>query len=118
VSYRDGAFEERSGSRGIEYDGSPCAEGLGEVALHHRIGVDGPFDPVIILEAPDAWETPGLLAVGFDSLRRLSFARPERREFHRCVELHHVRPVDLENSVRVYLTQPREHEVTGAVERV
>ncbi len=60
----------------IENDGSPCAESLGDIALHHRVGIDRPFNPVVILEAPDAREILRLLAVGLDRLRRLSLARP------------------------------------------
>src|SRR5262249_54926003 len=118
VPDRDGALEERSGPPGIEYDGSPCAEGLSEIALQHRGGVDGPFDPVVILEAPDGRETLGLLAVGRDQLQRLCFPRPERRDLHRRVESDHVRPVDGELSARVRLAQAREYEVAGAVKRV
>src|SRR5262249_43232667 len=101
VPHRDGALEERSGPSGIEYDGSPCAEGLGEIALQHRVGVDGPFDPVVILEAPDEGKTLGLLAVGRDQLQRLRFPRPERREPHRPTPSGPVRPVYLPNSPTV-----------------
>src|SRR5262249_56864555 len=117
VPDRDGALEQRSGPPRIEHDPTPCTEGLGEIALHHRIGVDGPFDPVVILEAPDGRETPGLLAVGLDRLRRRSLARPERRKLHRRIEPDHVRSVDRERSARVRLAQAREYEVAGAVER-
>src|SRR5262249_8107144 len=68
ISDRDGALEERIGFPRIEHDASPCSERLGEIALHHSVGVDGPFDPVVILEAPDGRETLGLLAVGLDRL--------------------------------------------------
>src|SRR5262249_23072038 len=118
VPHRDGALEERSGPPGIEYDGSPCAEGLGEIALQRRVGVEGPFDPVVILEAPDGGETLGLLAVGRDRLQRLRFSRPERRDVTGRIESDHVRPVDLEISAGVRLAQAREYEVAGAVKRV
>src|SRR5262249_18025226 len=95
VPHRDGTLEERSGPPGIEYDGSPCAEGLGEIALQHRVGVDGPFDPVVILEAPDEGKTLGLLAVGRDQLQRLRFPRPERRGLPGRVQPWPVRPVYL-----------------------
>jgi len=58
---RDGGLEERGAFR-IELHGRARAKGLGEIALHHRVGVDGPFDPVIILETPDAREVLGLIA--------------------------------------------------------
>src|SRR5262249_13183271 len=104
VPHRDGALEERSGPPGIEYDGSPCAEGLGEIALQRRVGVEGPFDPVVILEAPDGGETLGLLAVGRDRLQRLRFPRPERRELHPRLKSGPVLPLYLAISARVRLS--------------
>ena len=113
----DGGLEER-GAFWIEHYGRPRAEGLREIALHHRIGVNGPFDPVIILETPDARELLGLIAVGLDGGQWRSLARPQPRELHRRVELDHIRRVDLESSVGVHFAQARENEVARDVECV
>lgn len=118
VRHGDGVVEERGLPRRIQDDGGSRTEGFRDVALHHRVGVDGPFDPVIVLEAPDLGEALGLVAIGLGRLRRLRLARPERRELHRCVELDHVCLVDREAARWVRLAQPREDEVAGAVKRI
>jgi hypothetical protein len=68
---------------------------------------------------PQYWrETLGLLAVGLDRFWRGGFARPERREPYRRVELDDVVGVDPEIPLLVCLAQTGEKEVAGAVERV
>ena len=61
----------------------PDAQGLADVALHHRVGVGAPLQPAGVLQAPDVGDADGGIgrqAVGADRAEQLVAANAERVE--------------------------------------